>query len=381
MRYLLLLFLLLIPTSADAVWFDSSWAYRVKIEVDPSKVTGSSNLTNFPVYVNLANLPTDFHTNVKSDGCDIRMVESDETTETPFELVSYSSSTDAGELHFKADSLDYAATSTFYLYYGNSGASCYAVTDTYGRNAVWSGYLAVYHLQSLTADSTSNGRTLTNSNSVQSASAKINDGADGTTSNTNRKLGINNDLGVTGNAVSMSVWFRAHSFPGTGARHAVAWQSDNGNIVSQYIGILNNSGTTVVNFARDRHCVGEVAVASSGISTNTWYHAVYTYNNTNVRGYLDGSIVGTSGTATGNGTCAGFYLDGYNLLGNTRNQEYLNGLVDEARITTTVLSADWITTEYNNQSSPSTFYWIGAQETDGGGGGGASTDSGIIWFD
>ncbi len=38
---------------------------------------------------------------------------------------------------------------------------------------------------------------------------------------------------------------------------------------------------------------------------------------------------------------------------------YYNGLMDEVRISNTARSADWIVTEYNNQSSPSTFYTVG----------------------
>jgi hypothetical protein len=46
--------------------------------------------------------------------------------------------------------------------------------------------------------------------------------------------------------------------------------------------------------------------------------------------------------------------------------EYYDGLLDEVRISTTVRSADWVATEYNNQSSPSTFYTVGAAVTGGG---------------
>ena len=41
--------------------------------------------------------------------------------------------------------------------------------------------------------------------------------------------------------------------------------------------------------------------------------------------------------------------------------QYFNGSLDEVRISNTVRSADWIATEYNNQSSPSAFYTIGLQ--------------------
>ena len=42
---------------------------------------------------------------------------------------------------------------------------------------------------------------------------------------------------------------------------------------------------------------------------------------------------------------------------------YFNGAVDEVRISTTDRSADWISTGYNNQSSPSTFYTLAGEES------------------
>jgi hypothetical protein len=41
----------------------------------------------------------------------------------------------------------------------------------------------------------------------------------------------------------------------------------------------------------------------------------------------------------------------------------LNGTLDEVRISNIARSANWITTEYNNQSAPSSFYALGAQQS------------------
>lgn len=46
---------------------------------------------------------------------------------------------------------------------------------------------------------------------------------------------------------------------------------------------------------------------------------------------------------------------------NTNVPYYISGRIDETRISNAVLSPSWILTEYNNQSSPSTFYAVGAQ--------------------
>ncbi len=50
---------------------------------------------------------------------------------------------------------------------------------------------------------------------------------------------------------------------------------------------------------------------------------------------------------------------------------YFRGYFDEARVSNTARSADWILTEYRNQSSPSTFLSAGAE------GGGVSSVTGI----
>jgi hypothetical protein len=46
-----------------------------------------------------------------------------------------------------------------------------------------------------------------------------------------------------------------------------------------------------------------------------------------------------------------------------------NGSIEEVHISNSARSAGWITTEYNNQSSPSTFYSVGGHQPSGGGGG------------
>ncbi len=42
-----------------------------------------------------------------------------------------------------------------------------------------------------------------------------------------------------------------------------------------------------------------------------------------------------------------------------------NGIIDEARISNVARSADWIATEYANQSGSTAFYTVGAAATSG----------------
>jgi uncharacterized delta-60 repeat protein len=152
-------------TDCAAAWYNGSWAYRKAITIQSSQV--DSNLSDFPVYVDMADLGADFFSNVNGDGGDIRITTSDGQTEMAREIVDINTGGQTGELHFEADSLSSSSDTVFYIYYGNGGASDYAVTDTYGRNAVWSNaYDAVWHLEeevagignaNLYVDSTGNG--------------------------------------------------------------------------------------------------------------------------------------------------------------------------------------------------------------------------------
>jgi hypothetical protein len=82
-------------------WYDNDWGYRVKVTVQSSQI--DSDLSNYPVYVDLNDLPAGFHSNVNSDGGDIRVTKSDETTEVAREVVFYTAASDTGKLFFKAE--------------------------------------------------------------------------------------------------------------------------------------------------------------------------------------------------------------------------------------------------------------------------------------
>ncbi|HLN18804.1 MAG TPA: hypothetical protein VK255_01375, partial [Patescibacteria group bacterium] len=94
--YISILFLSTIGlvNDAHAAWYNASWGYRVKVTVNAAQVP--STQTNFPVYVNLANLPAGFFSHVRSDGGDIRITKSDGTTELPREVVSINVGSTAG---------------------------------------------------------------------------------------------------------------------------------------------------------------------------------------------------------------------------------------------------------------------------------------------
>ena len=96
--------------------------------------------------------------------------------------------------------------------------------------------------------------------------------------------------------------------------------------------------------------------ANAPLAIGVWKYFVGTYNQANARMYMNGSQIDTTASTTAISN-TGSALDIGKLTAADLNW---NGQIDEVRISNSVRSADWITTEYNNQNSPSTFYTVGS---------------------
>lgn len=371
-------------------WFDTDWSYRVAITVDDAKVPTTQ--TSFPVYVDLSDLPAEFHSNVLSSGCDIRVVEPDETTETAFELVSYDSGTDTGELHFMADSLTGSGggDTTYYIYYGNAGASCYAATDTYGRNNVWVNYEAVWHFQGAVGstekktDATGNGHTITEVNTPAGTATDV----FGTTDGAYDMLGVNGQTSnttsydyaytdeqwteINNNDFTMMIWFNADYLDSV--TDHLFYEEDNGATGRRRTGItLAPGGTLGMSMAPDLSASIDSSATTNSTSGGTWDYGVGRRNSS---GCAEATLNANHGSRGISGTCNFTTFSSANnnmLFGSRQNstygsaRRYFDGKLGEARLILTDVGDDWITTEYNNHSDPSTFYTVGAEESNGGG--------------
>ncbi|MFM2339462.1 MAG: hypothetical protein RLZZ360_98 [Candidatus Parcubacteria bacterium] len=348
-------------------WYGAAWGRRIKIEVDNALVGTSSAVTDFPVYVNLDDLPAVFFDTVQSDGDDIRITTSDGITEVPYELVAIDTSADTGELHFKAPSLSTTTDTGFYIYYGNSGASGYAATATYGRNNVWNnGYQAVYHLgtnpTSAMIDSTSNGRNLTSSGMVatNSTSSKIGNGLNFD--------GVNDYLTNTGwswntATVTVTAWNNVStaetqnsnlfSFTAAGAERFAAHAPWGDAVLYWDFGTCCSApGRLTTNYTSYRNKWTHVGLVSHG--TGGTFMGIY----------LDGAPIATAATSDNpNVALTGFALGSVSTAGGT----YHRGRIDEFRIASVARSASWLKTEYNNQTNATGFYTVQAEELIGDG--------------
>lgn len=341
---------------ASDPWYDSNWTYRVKITIDSTKV--SSTLSNFPVLITEANLPTSFFTNVKSDGTDIVFTLDTTTTTLDREVVNISTASSTLEAWVRIASLPDSSDTDIYLYYGNASANEANSTDTWNSD-----FRTVLHLNEDPSgsapqmqDSTSNNEDYTTSGSMTS-----DDLID------NGKIGKSLDLDGTNDFMTnedateptdytFAIWINptnANSY-GIFCRTTPSLCSSS-NYFS--MNVLNSN----VAEAHAFDGVGRVATGSSNIPTSTWTYLVATGSeNDSVKIYVDGLLEAS--------TAIGVIPDdpdryeigaGTNLAGND-----FPGMLDEVHLSTVARSAQWIITSYNNQDSPSTFYSVGSEETE-----------------
>lgn len=111
--------------------------YYVELTIASGEV--ASDLTDFPVYVDLSDMPAAFWTHVQQDGGDIRVFATDGTTQIPMDLVRIDYDDETGSLFFKR-TVASGSNTVVRIYYGATGLDPLPVTDTYGRNAVWADY-------------------------------------------------------------------------------------------------------------------------------------------------------------------------------------------------------------------------------------------------
>jgi hypothetical protein len=347
--------LLCLPAQA---WYNGDWMYRHRISTLNSQVNGDQ--TNFPVYLDLQHLPSQFFTYVDANGADIRMTAADGSTEIPYELVNLDRSSLKGELWFKAPDISSTSNSDFFIYYGNANGTAYEDFDEFGAQSVWSnGYNLVSHFNEdpsgMIKDSTlfsnsilsNGGMTIANSISLNEVfKAYSFDG-------TNDELDINRqsssqreiqphraynfdglddvidipDIARADNG-SISFWFKSDS---TGT-NTISMIADIGGTGTTGLTINVNPVGLGINF---RYGDGAITQGISRVITNdNWHHAAITWNASELKAYLDNDLLDTRTDHS----LSGFSSYNQRIGRHTIVSREFNGALSDFRIYTEVLT-------------------------------------------
>lgn len=330
-------------------WFYDDWNYRRKITIDADQISGSSSLNNFPVliYINNSDL-----NKARSDGFDILFaspIDSTSFVKLDHEIESFNQSSGILWAWVRIPELSAIEDTDLYIYYGNVDS-----TNQQNVTAVWdSNYMGVWHFNEDLEDSTTNNND-GNNNGTTDITGKIADGRDFERSNTqyvNVPDSASLELSDV-DRVTVQAWINKESTPSI-SWMAVVQKSDQSynlqlqNAALPYFTIYDTTWNS--------------AIANGNITNGQWVYLVGTFDGSTIRLYVNGVLQTTTDTASSINSAAGTGVGiGENLDSTGR---HFDGQIDEVRISDIARSADWITTEYNNQNAPQNFYNIGDEQT------------------
>jgi len=335
----------------------SGWDTRVKITIDHTDV--DSNLTNFPVLIYLSNSSGYNSDNVAfvfnelisdANRKKIAVTTSDKTTQCYVEIENWDTSNEKAWLWVNVPSISSTADTDLYLYYDKDHAdNTDYVGDTGSTPAqnVWnSNFKGVWHLGETSGgtgaikDSTSNKNNGTDYGSpILGATGEIGaaiqfDGTDDfliVPENASLHLGS----GLTIEAwVNIDVW---------GDWKDIVFKGGGNAGDSDYQFALVNSG-----FAWDGTYAGtwRTKYFATSTDTGTWIYAVVTHNTVTVKFYRDGSE--NSSQSDQGAIYESTYQLGISREG-AANTGYLDGRIDEVRVSNAPRSAAWIKASYESE--------------------------------
>lgn len=320
-------------------WYNSNWRKRRSIVIDHTKV--ESDFTDFPV---LISIPSDasLASLAQDDGDDILFTLEDGSTKLSHEIEGFNGTTGEIQAWVKIPSLSSTENTTIYMYYNNSDA-----TNQQDVESVWdTNFRTVQHMEetgtcaTTFTDSTSRNNDGTCNDTPVNIDGQIGDARDFDGTEYISIMDSNNDFDVS--TYTISAWINR--------------DTDNGNdqtitdIDSDEVQFYstNSNGLRVWGF-----CGNPNPQTADDIFTNgSWTHVVLSVGGGNGIIYVNGQPAATNSCS---GTIA---ANAFTIGGNTGDSQNFDGKIDEVKFSNTVRSAQWIETEYNNQSSPSTFFTI-----------------------
>lgn len=358
-----------------------NWTKYSKLEVNYTKATGTVNLIDYPLLLTGANFPAGFFSNAQSNGCDIRFgytaddppTDSSSFIEYASEIVSYSQGGGTAEIYIKIPTLSVTATTTLYVVYGNSSATCNATTDTYGRNNVWTNYAAVFHMESSSGNATNSkgGTDMTNVNTVGYAAGMLGNAADfGTQNATDHKvLTADTNYGLESGTTTLQALVKIRTEPslknfgivyvGDGAPNYIGQQLYYQNDTNYYHLVMRTKKSVADQYAQKQ-------VTAYG--TTNWHQTMYRFSAANsvLTGFKDGKMEGSvSASGVGTNSYADKACIGSRYNSSSGLDDYASAYIDEVRYSNKYISDAQGQIEYNNLFDPASFVTYNTEGTFG----------------
>jgi len=354
-------------TSCDIGGTTTVWDKRKQLIFDNS--AQAENLTNFPVLVKLTTSRVTYGDFGNADGTDLRFVDSNNTSELKYHIEKWNNTGDSF-IWVKVPQIDGSSNTDFiYMYYGNSGAS-----DVQEETNVWTNnYVMVQHLDESPAngvkghlDSTFNDNDGTpygfSGDATTDATGKV-DGADTFDEALNDghylDCGSSTSLSITDN-ITLSVWlYPLSATTASDEQYFISKRKMSNGPHNYQFGYDYQQAGTYVEFAFYDGSSWFEYTTDTELPLNEWTYVAVTYTSgSDAKFYFNGSSVSAAQTAgssdpempTDNAVPVyiGSYAQGY--MYTPADYRPFDGTIDEARISDTARSADWIAAQYKSMS-------------------------------
>ena len=359
--------------------FPTGYTLYQEVTIDKTKVSGTNG--DFPTLVDLSDMVkvgADIFDTCRTDGGDIRVTLTDGTTQLPREIVSesFDKSAKVGEMWISISSLTDSVDLVLRVYYNGIDTEP-AAGSTYGSESVYgSGTLMVQHMAQ---DPSGSAPQMIDSTSLN------NDGTSEGSMTSGDLVDAQIYKGIATDGTDDAINFGQNIFSGEVLMAATFWaEVDTDNFDGTLKAFLDDSSTAPA--SNDGfYCIPDdrgggnptngiqIEIGTTGSSrlgvfnniftdTPTFYKISFSYSSgTDIELYING--VAQSGTLSGDlgnfvpRINADLLLSAFNSVGLNFNSIY-----DEVRLWRFIPGADWELTEYNNQSSPSTFYSVSDEQ-------------------
>ncbi len=341
----------------------NGYSYVRSIAIDHTKVPNTDQ-TSFPFLFNTTDpafASTVYGGHVSNpNGYDI-LFTSDPAGQNilNYEMEEYNPSAGQVIAWVRIPILSHSSDTVLYLFYGNPSINA----PQQNPAGVWdSNYGGVWHLAGYGAlqsfpDSTANGNTATVVGSVSATAGPIGNSV---------ALSGNQDYIDAGNNPSVlpthtgtfSTWVYYNAFAtnyaglifNTIMGNGNNWAGTNGTLLANYGGTLS--------FDVDGPS-GGYGASYNNFGTSQWYSLTGTWDGSTTSLYVNGALVASNPQTTDASPAYDLTLGVDGARSNLDG--YVNGSLEEARVSGIARSADWVATEYNNQSQPSIFYAISSE--------------------
>lgn len=367
MQRIILFALLVLPAFAG---FPNGYSYCKVVTTQSAMISGSNDLANYPLTVILTDADLKSAANggfvYNASGYDIGFYPdcSGSGTALKWELESYAPTTGAIVAHVLRPTLSHTANDTIGMYYGGSFTTFQSTPS-----AVWAAnYTGVWHLSGNPGgDSTANALSTVNNGSATGTGAL---GGGATMNGSNQSIVITDSsaLHLTG-AFTISAWINRAA---SNVNHDI-FNSEN-DVSSKFGGIglrINSANKVSVSSGKN---TGETPGAdyqlgngATNVTASVWHFVVGLWDGSTLKVYLDGVPDGSAAWGSAPVYLSTNYVDIGRLRQSGVSYYWFGGTLDEVRLSATNRSADWILTEYRNQSNPGSYISTGPRVTPAGG--------------